>query len=76
MSWSTVVKNTAGTPRAIVDKVAAEVKRIFGDPEVKTALENVGGEPAAMAPEAFAAFARTERAKWAEVVKAAGVRIE
>jgi tripartite-type tricarboxylate transporter receptor subunit TctC len=66
----------AATPRAIVDKVAAEVKRIFGDPGVKTALENVGGEPAAMTPEAFAAFARTERVKWAEVVKAAGVRIE
>ena len=66
----------AATPRAIVDKIAAEVKRIFGDPGVKTALENVGGEPAAMTPEAFAAFARTERAKWAEVVKAAGVRIE
>jgi tripartite-type tricarboxylate transporter receptor subunit TctC len=66
----------AATPRAIVDKIAAEVKRIFGDPGVKTALENVGGEPAPMTPEAFAAFARTERAKWAEVVKAAGVRIE
>jgi tripartite-type tricarboxylate transporter receptor subunit TctC len=66
----------AATPRAIVDKIAAEVKRIFGDPAVKAALENVGGEPAAMTPEAFAAFARTERDKWAEVVKAAGVRIE
>jgi tripartite-type tricarboxylate transporter receptor subunit TctC len=36
----------------------------------------VGGEPAAMTPDAFAAFAREERGKWAEVVKAAGVRIE
>ena len=43
---------------------------------VKAALENVGGEPAAMTPDAFAAFARAERVKWAEVVKAAGVRIE
>jgi tripartite-type tricarboxylate transporter receptor subunit TctC len=66
----------AATPRAIVDKIATEVKRIFGDPAVKAALENVGGEPAAMTPDAFAAFARAERVKWAEVVKAAGVRIE
>jgi tripartite-type tricarboxylate transporter receptor subunit TctC len=66
----------AATPRAIVDKIAAEVKRIFGDPAVKAALENVGGEPAAMTPDAFAGFARAERVKWAEVVKAAGVRIE
>jgi tripartite-type tricarboxylate transporter receptor subunit TctC len=66
----------AATPRAIVDKIATEVKRIFSDPAVKAALENVGGEPAAMTPDAFAAFARAERVKWAEVVKAAGVRIE
>jgi tripartite-type tricarboxylate transporter receptor subunit TctC len=65
-----------GTPRPIVDKIAAEVKRIFTEPQVVTALANVGGEPAPMTPDAFAAFARTERAKWAEVVKAAGVRIE
>jgi len=31
---------------------------------------------AAMTPDEFAAFARAERVKWAEVVKAAGVRIE
>jgi tripartite-type tricarboxylate transporter receptor subunit TctC len=65
-----------GTPRPIVDKIAAEVQRIFSEPQVVTALANVGGEPAPMTPDAFAAFARTERAKWAEVVKAAGVRIE
>jgi tripartite-type tricarboxylate transporter receptor subunit TctC len=65
-----------GTPRPVVDKIAAEVQRIFSEPQVVTALANVGGEPAPMTPDAFAAFARTERAKWAEVVKAAGVRIE
>jgi tripartite-type tricarboxylate transporter receptor subunit TctC len=66
----------AGTPRPIVDKLAAEVKRILGEPEVVAALGNVGGDPAPMTPDAFADFARAERAKWAEVVKAAGVRIE
>jgi tripartite-type tricarboxylate transporter receptor subunit TctC len=65
-----------GTPRPIVEKVSAEVRRIFSEPQVVTALANVGGEPAPMTPDAFAAFARAERAKWAEVVKAAGVRIE
>jgi tripartite-type tricarboxylate transporter receptor subunit TctC len=65
-----------GTPRGIVDKIAAEVQRIFSEPQVVSALANVGGEPAPMTPDAFAAFARAERTKWAEVVKAAGVRIE
>ena len=65
-----------GTPRGIVDKIAAEVRRIFAEPQVVTALANVGGEPAPMTPAAFADFARAERVKWAEVVRAAGVRIE
>ncbi len=66
---------SAGTPRPVVEKIAAEVKRIFSSPEVVAALANLGAEPAPMTPDAFADFARAERAKWAEVVKAAGVRI-
>jgi tripartite-type tricarboxylate transporter receptor subunit TctC len=65
-----------GTPRPIIDKIAAEVRRIFSEPQVVTTLANVGGEPAPMTPDEFAAFARAERTKWAEVVRAAGVRIE
>ncbi len=66
----------AGTPREIVDKIAAEVQRIFSDPQVVKTLANVGGEPAPMTPDAFAAYAKAERAKWAKVVAAAGVRIQ
>ena len=67
----------AGTPKPIVDKIAAEAKRIWNLPEVKTALGNVGADSALSdSPDAFAAFTRAERVKWAEVVKAAGVRIE
>jgi len=66
----------AGTPRPIVTKIADDVKRIFGKSDVVAALQNVGGDPAAMTPDEFTAFARAERIKWAEVVKAAGVRIE
>jgi len=66
----------AGTPRPIVDKIAAEVKRIFELPEVAGALKNVGGEPAPMTPDQFAEFIRTERPKWREVVKASGVQID
>jgi tripartite-type tricarboxylate transporter receptor subunit TctC len=66
----------AGTPRPIVDRLAAEVKRILELPEVIASLHAVGAEPAALAPEAFAAFARTERAKWKEVVRISGARID
>lgn len=66
----------AGTPRAVVDKLAAEVKRILETSEVASSLEAVGAEPAPMPPDAFAAFTRTERAKWKELVGIAGVRVD
>jgi tripartite-type tricarboxylate transporter receptor subunit TctC len=66
----------AGTPRPIVDKLAAEVKRILEMPDVASSLKAVGAEPAPMPPDAFAAFTRSERAKWKEVVRVAGVRVD
>src|SRR6202040_3883262 len=59
----------AGTPRPIVDSLAAEVKRILEMPAVVSSLKAVGAEPAPLSPDAFAAFARAERAKWKEVVR-------
>jgi len=66
----------AGTPRPVVDRIAAEVRRIWALPEVVAALTKLGAEPVVSTPDEFAAFARAERAKWAEVVKAAGVQID
>jgi len=66
----------AGTPREIVETLAQDVQRIFSLPDVVTALQNVGGDPLPMRPDDFAQFARAERAKWAEVVKDAGVHID
>jgi tripartite-type tricarboxylate transporter receptor subunit TctC len=66
----------AGTPRPIVDKLSAEVKHVFEAPDVVTALTKVGGEPAPMSPDEFAAFIASERPKWQAVVKAAGVHID
>lgn len=66
----------AGTPRPIVDKLANEVKRVFELPDVVAALTKVGGQPAPMSPDAFAAFIASERPKWRDVVKASGVHID
>jgi tripartite-type tricarboxylate transporter receptor subunit TctC len=66
----------AGTPRPIIEKLAVEVKRILEMPEVASSLKAVGAEPAPMAPDAFAAFARSERTKWKEVVRVSGVRLD
>ena len=66
----------AGTPRPLVERLAAEVKRIVETPEVASSLKAVGAEPAPMPPDAFAAFTRAERAKWKEVVRVSGVRVD
>jgi tripartite-type tricarboxylate transporter receptor subunit TctC len=66
----------AGTPRGIVMQLAQDVKEIFTAPDVMASLRKVGGDPLPMMPDAFAQYVAAERAKWAEVVKASGVRIE
>ncbi|MFL6795852.1 MAG: Bug family tripartite tricarboxylate transporter substrate binding protein [Xanthobacteraceae bacterium] len=66
----------AKTPPAIVEELAAEVKRIFLQPELVLALKDVGGEPLPMRPDEFARFVQSERVKWGAVVRDAGLRIE
>jgi tripartite-type tricarboxylate transporter receptor subunit TctC len=66
----------AGTPKPVVDKLAAEVKRIFEAPEVQKNLQEVGAVPSPMTPEQFVAFIAAERRKWQEVVQAAGVTMQ
>jgi tripartite-type tricarboxylate transporter receptor subunit TctC len=66
----------AGTPRPLVEAISTEVRRIWGLPEVIKSLQNVGAEPATSTPDEFTDYAKAERARWGEVVKAAGVKIE
>ena len=64
----------AGTPRPIVDRLAAEVKAIFGDPEQTKKLLEIGAVATPMTPEEFVRFIAGERTKWQEVVKRRGRR--
>lgn len=66
----------AGTPRPVVDKLAAAVKEMLEKPENAKKLSDIGAVPSPMTPEQFAAFIDGERKKWSEVVKAAGVKID
>jgi tripartite-type tricarboxylate transporter receptor subunit TctC len=63
----------AGTPRPIVDTLAAEVKRIFEAPDTQTKLREIGAVTSPMSPEEFTQFIAAQRRKWQEVVKAAGL---
>ena len=64
----------AGTPRDIINRLNAEVRRIMQLPDVRERALSSGAEPAADTPEEFAAYIRTEIPKWAEVVKVSGAK--
>jgi tripartite-type tricarboxylate transporter receptor subunit TctC len=67
----------AGTPPAIVRKVFMEVARIVRLPDIKERLDGMGTEETTNAsPEEFAAMVRADIAKYAKVIKAAGLRID
>jgi tripartite-type tricarboxylate transporter receptor subunit TctC len=66
----------AGTPRPIVDRLAAEVKAVFDNPEQKQKLIEIGAVASPMSPEQFAQFIAAERTKWQEVVRASGTSIQ
>ena len=66
----------AGTPDAIVKKLAAEVNAIMGSPEIRSRLTSDGLAYTQMGPDQFAAFVRSETDKWTKIVKAAGVQMD
>ena len=65
-----------GTPQPIVDKLYAEVQKALADPTVQQRIAATAGEPSHMAPKDIEPFVKAEIAKWAEVVKRAGIKVE
>jgi tripartite-type tricarboxylate transporter receptor subunit TctC len=64
----------AGTPKPIVDRLNAEVRKIVGSPEMKAAWGKQGAAAMNMTPEEFGAFMREDIDKWARIVKVSGAR--
>lgn len=64
----------AKTPRPIINRLNAEVGKILHMPEIKQFLFNQGLDVAPGTPEEFGAYIKSERAKWAKVVKASGAK--
>ena len=66
----------AGTPKAIVTKMNAQVRKIVEAPDVKKRLIDLGADPETNTPEQFAAYVRSEKSRWAKVVQDTGARVE
>jgi tripartite-type tricarboxylate transporter receptor subunit TctC len=66
----------AGTPREIVARLAAEIARAMQSAELRARFVNIGLDPVVMTPEETVAFIRLDQARYAEIVRAAEIKID
>jgi tripartite-type tricarboxylate transporter receptor subunit TctC len=74
-TWSGVI-GPAGMARPIVDKLNSSINKAIVSPMFKARFGEIGDEPAGGTPEEFAEVIRRDSAKWAEVVKRSGAKID
>jgi tripartite-type tricarboxylate transporter receptor subunit TctC len=74
-TWTGVIA-PAGVPRPIVDKLNAAINKALVSDSFKEKFKVIGDEPAGGTPEDFAATIETDSAKWQDVIKRAGVKLE
>jgi tripartite-type tricarboxylate transporter receptor subunit TctC len=69
--WGVLVP--AGTPRPIVEKLNADLVKVLADPDLKKRYADLGVEPMSSTPEFFGELIRSEMARYAKVIKDAGI---
>ena len=75
MSWHGVAF-PAGTPSAIVDKLAAAVHRALATSEMQERLASGGSKAFPLSPQQFAAYIKEDTERWAPIIRASGARVE
>jgi tripartite-type tricarboxylate transporter receptor subunit TctC len=66
----------AGTPQAVVDKLAADFAKVLALPDVRKKLMDIGLEPIGNSPAEFAAIVRNDYAKWGKVIRDANIKLD
>jgi tripartite-type tricarboxylate transporter receptor subunit TctC len=66
----------AGVPNDILTRLHADLVKVFKQPDVQQRFQAEGGDPTTNTPEQFAAFIRSEIAKWSAAVKASGAKVD
>ena len=74
-SWFGMVA-PAKTPKPVVDRLAAEMKKAVESPDVKERLVKLGLQPGTAFGPDFSTFMKEETAKWAKVIKESGAKAE
>ena len=73
-NWNGVLV-PAKTPRPIINRLNKEFAAALALPDIKAFLLTQGLEAATGTPEEFGAYMKSEMAKWAKVIKAAGIKV-
>ena len=63
----------AATPRAVVQKMSADISGVLAQPQVSNSLTQTGIEPAGSTPERFAEILRVDAARWKQMIQEAGI---
>jgi tripartite-type tricarboxylate transporter receptor subunit TctC len=66
----------AATPKPIVDRLNAEIRKVVNNTEVKDAWAKQGAAPMSMSPEEFGHYLKDDIAKWANIVKISGAKVD
>ena len=66
----------AGTPREIVNRLSQETDKVLASPEIRARFDTLGIFPGGGTPEQAAKFLSDEIARWAKVIKTAGVKAD
>ena len=66
----------SGTPADVVMKLNKEINAGLADPQLKARMTELGGEPMSMTPDNFRKHIADETAKWAKVIKFAGIKVK
>lgn len=74
-AWQGIVA-PAGTPRAIVERLNAEINKALQHPDVLQKLAAQGTDPLGSTPEAYAAYIKSELVRWSKIVKDSGAKAE
>lgn len=75
VGWAGLVMPIA-TPRDIVEKISTDVRRILQDPTMQTRIADRGAIADPRTSAEFAAFAKAEITKWADIIKLAKIQVE
>jgi len=74
-SWQAIFV-PAGTPAPIVTRLHDEIRKILAQPDMQSRLKSFGMEPADLTTAQIAAFQKAEVEKWAQVIKAANIKVD